>query len=73
MKSRSKTIGIGEDRRAPRKNLDEVSIVVAEARSTLFDPSRRRESGLNAGALNRNLQGFWPKDFTWAGAHEEYG
>ena len=31
-----KTIGIGEDRRSPRKNLDEVSIVVAEARSTLF-------------------------------------
>ena len=31
-----KTIGIGEDRRSPRKNLDEVSILVAEAGSTLF-------------------------------------
>ena len=31
-----KTIGIGEDRRSPRKNLDEVSMLVAEALSTLL-------------------------------------
>ena len=31
-----KTIGIREDRRSPRKNLDEVSMLVAEARSTLL-------------------------------------
>ncbi|MFY9953992.1 hypothetical protein [Bradyrhizobium sp.] len=35
-KAAVKTIGIGEDRRSPRKNLDEVSILVAEARSTLI-------------------------------------
>lgn len=57
-------IGIGEDRRSPRKNLDEVSIRVTEARSTLFcDRYRGRESGLNAGALNLNLQGFLAQGF----------
>jgi hypothetical protein len=52
-------IGIAEDRRSPHKNLDEVLILVAGARSTHFViRTGDRESGSKAGALNLSLQDF---------------